>query len=142
MSLNETSSRPLIDEIIANAIACLPPQYADAPWAHPELKRGAGLLQSEEALDCYMAAYGEAHKRKALQAFSLFPFDKLRANFEIYDWGCGQGIASVCLLQALEEKSLLARVQCVNLIEPSAAALARSASHVKRFDKLLKIRRY
>lgn len=46
--------------------------------------------------------------------------------FEIFDWGCGQGIATLVLLEMLRERELLGRLKAITLIEPSPAALARA----------------
>ena len=43
--------------------------YRYKPWSHPELNHGTALLQSDEALCCYMAAYGEMHEIKCKTAF-------------------------------------------------------------------------
>ena len=46
--------------------------YKNCPWTYPELNHGVSLLQSEEALCCYMAAYGEMHAIKCMTVFRAF----------------------------------------------------------------------
>lgn len=123
-----------IDKIIAAAKNNVPDEYRYAPWMHGELKRGAGLLQTADGLNCYLAAYGEAHKEKVFKAISFLPFSTIREPFEICDWGCGQGIATICLLHSLAAKGVLRNLQAIHLIEPSAAALARAAFNISQFN--------
>lgn len=118
-------SSPSIDSIIAEAPKNVPFEFTRMPWEHPELKRGTSLLESEGAQDSYMAAYGDAHKQKAFKAIEFLPLWEIKGPFEICDWGCGQGIASMCLLQVLTQRNLSDEARSLHLIEPSKAALER-----------------
>ena len=102
------------------------------PWAHPELNHGLSLLNSQEALDCYMASYGEMHIVKCMAALQNFPFDKINGSLEIVDWGCGQGIGSLCIIDALKQHEKLQWLKKVTLIEPSIAALNRAEANIKK----------
>ena len=105
------------------------------------LGRGVAILEQEEQLFSYMKSYGLMHKAKLLSAFSNFPFNEIRdKNIEIYDWSCGQGLASIVLLEYLEEKGVVLEIDRVNLIEPSEIALKRASLHVKHFDSEVRIR--
>ena len=105
------------------------------------LGRGVAILEREEQLFSYMKSYGLMHKAKLLSAFSNFPFNEIRdKNIEIYDWSCGQGLASIVLLEYLEEKGVVLEIDRVNLIEPSEIALKRASLHVKHFDSEVRIR--
>ena len=117
-----------INDIIEWCHDLLPDQWKSCPWRHPELVRGIGLLASDEALNCYMSAYGEMHVGKCRAAIQNFPFDKLSGSIEIVDWGCGQGIGSATILEALQQRNLLNWVKKITLIEPSANALQRALS--------------
>ena len=110
----------------------LPEQWKSCPWKHPELIRGIGLLASEEALNCYMSAYGEMHIGKCRAAIINFPFDKLTGSIEIVDWGCGQGIGSATLLEALQQRELLNWVKKTTLVEPSPNALHRAVCNISK----------
>lgn len=110
----------------------LPEQWNTCPWKHPELIHGIGLLASEEALNCYMSAYGEMHVGKCRAAIMNFPFDKLTGSIEIVDWGCGQGIGSTTLIEALQQRELLNWVKKITLVEPSLNALHRAVCNISK----------
>lgn len=115
--------------LVETCKALLPEKYRHRPYRHPELKNGTGLLHTEDGLNAYMAAYGEMHVAKCKAALQNFPFDKLNGAIEIVDWGCGQGIGSLCVLKALTERDKLQWVKRVSLIEPSQAALGRAVAN-------------
>lgn len=111
----------------------LPMQLKRCPWQQSELNHGTALLQSAESMDAYMAAYGDMHIQKCRAALLNFPFDRMGSNsFEIVDWGCGQGIATLCLLETLQSRDLAHLVRQVTLVEPSPHALARAKANVER----------
>ena len=107
------------------------------PWTYPELNRGINLLSSEEALNCYMSAYGDMHVNKCRAAMMNFPFDKLLGNIEIIDWGCGQGIGSATIIDILKLRGLLRWLKKVTLIEPSERALIRADQNIKLLTRNL-----
>ena len=121
-----------ISSIIELCHDLLPEQWKSCPWKHPELIHGIGLLASEEALNCYMSAYGEMHVGKCRAAIMNFPFDKITGSIEIVDWGCGQGIGSASLLEALQQRELLNWVRKITLVEPSSNALQRAVSNISK----------
>ncbi len=117
----------LIEECYKN----LPAEIKVAPWK--VVNHGLKVLQTDEDLDAYIAAYGEMHIIKCRAALQNFPFDKLdNITYEIYDWGCGQGIATLILLDMLEERKLLRGLKKVYLIEPSSCALKRAKSWIRQ----------
>jgi len=98
------------------------------------LGRGVRILEQEEQLYSYLNSYGLMHKAKLESAFSHFPFDKLEnQEIEIFDWGCGQGMASVVLLEYLEKQDIHLIISNITLIEPSEIALKRASLHVRHF---------
>lgn len=115
-----------LEDICRTAIRQVPLPYQSVPWTCPGLEHGTACLETEEQLDCYLAAYGEMHKGKLECGFANFPFELIDDDFEVIDWGCGQGLASVCLLDNLRKKGAVDRLQKITLIEPSGAALARA----------------
>ncbi|MBO4841028.1 MAG: AAA family ATPase [Bacteroidaceae bacterium] len=129
--INRSSCRS-INEIIDLCHEMLPEQWKFCPWRHPELIHGIGLLASEEALNCYMSAYGEMHVGKCRAAFINFPFDILTGSIEIVDWGCGQGIGSATLIEALQQRELLNWVKKITLVEPSPNALHRAVCNISK----------
>lgn len=120
-----------IDDIINVCHDAIPQQYKPMPWTHPELNRGINLLSSEEALNCYMSAYGDMHVNKCRAAMMNFPFDKLLGNIEIIDWGCGQGLGSATIIDILKQRDLLRWLKKVTLIEPSERAIIRATQNIK-----------
>lgn len=121
-----------IDDIINVCHKAIPQQYKTMPWTHPELSRSIALLASEDALNCYMSAYGDMHATKCRAAMMNFPFHQLQGNIEIVDWGCGQGIGSATIIEILQQRDLLRWLRKITLIEPSESALIRAILNVKQ----------
>lgn len=113
----------------------LPVNLKKCPWIATD--HGRAVLQTEEQLDAYLAAYGEMHIVKCRAALQNFPCttpesDINRYNYEIFDWGCGQGIGTLTLLEFLNERGLLGRLNAITLIEPSTVALNRAKRWVEQ----------
>lgn len=121
-----------IQKIISICKNLLPTEYRHRPYRHPELKNGVSLLHTEDGMNAYMAAYGEMHMAKCRAALQNFPFELLQGTIEIVDWGCGQGIASICALDALSQRDKSQWIKRVTLIEPSSAALNRAIINVTK----------
>ena len=119
-----------IQEIINYYTSQLPDSMKSKPWSFTN--HGKDVLQTEEQLNAYIAAYGEMHTIKCRAALQNFPFDGL-TNYEIVDWGCGQGIASLTLYEMLQDHNKLYGLRRITLIEPSQIALNRAESFVRRF---------
>lgn len=120
-----------IDEIINLSKRLVPASHVNTPWFYPGLNHGTAILTNAEQLSCYIASYGEMHKMKMGCALERLPFAEIDDNIEIVDWGCGQGIASVCLIDELKRVKKIDRLRRVTLIEPSSAAIGRAALNVK-----------
>lgn len=125
-----------MDSIIENCKAHIPTQFRHRPYGHPELNHGLDLLNSEEGLDCYIGAYGEMHQSKCRAALQNIPFPPEEhygsLSLEIVDWGCGQGIGSVCVIDFLKERELTQWLKKITLIEPSQASLNRAIANVTK----------
>ena len=119
-----------LDDIIKTAKQYVPDAYRCEPWNYPGLNHGTALLQNEEQLCCYLSAYGDMHKGKLRGALSQFPFKKLDNSLEIIDWGCGQGLASVYMIDCLRHFGLMDKLKKITLIEPSSTALLRAKLNV------------
>lgn len=119
-----------VQEVVKICKSLLPTEYRHRPYRHPELNNGISLLQSEDGMNAYMAAYGEMHIAKCRAALQNFPFDKLKGSIEIIDWGCGQGVGSLCVLDTLSQRDKLQWIKRVTLIEPSPATLGRAVINV------------
>lgn len=73
---------------------------------HEDLIRGTAILEDEPHLNMYLRSFGLMHKAKIDEAFNnmLPDLEKLFSlDIEIYDWGCGQGIATICMLDFLRK---------------------------------------
>ena len=116
-------------ELIRYCTSLLPDNIKARPW--DATNHGRAILQTEEQLNAYIAAYGEMHFIKCKAALQNFPFETL-TNYEIVDWGCGQGIASLTLHDMLEEHGKAYGLKRITLIEPSEPALRRAEAFVKR----------
>ena len=126
------SSCTSIDGIVDLCHQLVPTAYKARPWTHPELGHGINVLASDEALNCYMAAYGEMHVGKCRAAMMNFPFEEMQGSIEIVDWGCGQGIGSATVVDVLKQHNFLQWVKRITLIEPSEQALFRAESNISK----------
>ncbi|MFT4929602.1 MAG: hypothetical protein ACI8WB_005737, partial [Phenylobacterium sp.] len=98
------------------------------------LNRGVAILESEPQLYSYLYSYGKMHYHKIYDALSIIPNDVFSKRALVYDWGCGQGIASLALLDYMNAISIERQINRVTLIEPSEIALRRAALHIKKLD--------
>lgn len=126
------SSCKNIEDIVNLCHQLVPVQFKMRPWQHPELRNGINLLYSDDALNCYMSAYGEMHIGKCRAAMMNFPFDKIQGSIEIVDWGCGQGIGSATIVDVLKQRDLLQWLKRITLIEPSPPALHRAECNITK----------
>ena len=81
-----------------------------------------------------MAAYGIMHYKKVLRALDdkEFPFDMLSDGFEIFDWGCGQGIGTLAIIDILQKKGISDKLHKITLEEPSDIARSRAILHIRQ----------
>ena len=127
-----------LDDIIDISSALVPPPFDECPWNYRDdkgrtLEHGTAVLETEGQCNAYMAAYGQMHRAKLLRALddNEFPYNALNNGVEIYDWGCGQGIGSVAVIEKLRQHGLLSKLKRVTLEEPSDVARQRAACNVK-----------
>ena len=124
-----------VNKIIEQSYNRLPEEWKSHPW--DLTNHGRKVLNSELELDAYLAAYGEMHFIKCRAALQNFPCtsrdDEIQKhNYEIFDWGCGQGIATLTLLEFLRERGLLGRLKKITLIEPSETSLKRATQWISQ----------
>jgi energy-coupling factor transporter ATP-binding protein EcfA2 len=120
-----------LQKIIQNSYNNLPNYKKSKPWSY--VNHGVDLLKNEDELNCYLAAYGKMHEEKIYTALSTLSNikDILNENYQIIDWGCGQGLATLCFLDLLKEKKIKNLPKKVTLIEPSKEALTRANDYIK-----------
>jgi ATP-dependent DNA helicase RecQ len=123
------------------ALALLPQERTKRNKLYQDLERGKGILDDEDHLNMYLHSYGKMHKAKLDVAFSSIPdISKIFSEeVEIYDWGCGQGTASVCLLDFLKLKKISPSIKQFCLIEPSPAAVNRATEVIGCINPAYKV---
>lgn len=119
-----------MEDVIHYCKSLLPIEWRRTPYRHPELLNGLNLLQSEDGMNAYIAAYGEMHMKKCRAALQNFPYDNLQGSVEIVDWGCGQGLGSLCVIEALDQHEKLMWLRRITLVEPSPYTLKRATENV------------
>lgn len=98
---------------------------------YERIEHGVKILETHEELCQYLWSFGNMHEAKVRHAVQKISYDVFNDNeFEVIDWGCGQGLASVCLFDYLRDEHIDNRVRKVTLIEPSEIALRRAELHV------------
>jgi ATP-dependent DNA helicase RecQ len=95
------------------------------------LNQGIDLLDSHELMCQYIFSYGNMHEAKIQKALSSIrnPKEVFNTDIAIVDWGCGQGLATVCFFDYLKNQGIPNKTQKVILIEPSEQALDRAKLH-------------
>lgn len=101
-----------------------------------ELENGVKQLETYEQLNQYIFSYGLMHQAKLKQAYhSIFSNNHLPLSgqpLEIIDYGCGQGIGTVCFVDYIKEQTNRnCNIAKVKLIEPSVLALKRAVLHTR-----------
>lgn len=128
-----------INEIIRISNKYVPNRYKLEPWKYMDgqgrtLEHGTAVLKTEEQCCAYMSAYGPMHRHKLMRALDEkeFPYSDLTGGIEIYDWGCGQGIGTMAVIEKLRQHNMLRKLCKVVLEEPSNVARDRAVIHVKK----------
>jgi superfamily II DNA helicase RecQ len=98
-------------------------------WSN--LNQGVDLLTTHELMCQYIFSYGNMHEAKITRALSSIPNPKevFNTDIAVVDWGCGQGLATVCFFDFLKSHRIPNKTQKVVLIEPSKQALQRAKQH-------------
>lgn len=128
-----------INEIIRISNKYVPNRYKLEPWKYKDgqgrmLEHGTAVLETEEQCSAYMSAYGPMHRHKLMRALDEkeFPYSDLTGGIEIYDWGCGQGIGTMAVIEKFRQHGMLDKLRKVVLEEPSDVARDRAVIHVKK----------
>ena len=118
--------------IAKNYIMSLPDEERNK--IYESLNHGVDLLDSDAQMKCYLFSFGKMHQAKIYRALSCVSTSLFASNdFDIVDWGCGQGLATICFFDYLKERRVNNRVHKVTLIEPSDAARERARIHVDAY---------
>ena len=127
-----------IREIACDAISGLDPAKRDSIYY--SLNRGVNLLNTHEQLCQYLYSFGKMHEAKIHIALSHLQIKKYHGKtLQIIDWGCGQGLASICFLDYLRTNNIDVDIERILLIEPSQIALNRAELHLSSYIETTKI---
>ena len=117
------------------AISLLPIDRTRRNKLYDDLERGKGILDDDDHLNMYLHSFGKMHKAKLDMAFnSMSGADVFGEEVEVFDWGCGQGTATICLLDFLKEKHITPNIKQIYLVEPSSAATKRASDVIKCYN--------
>lgn len=118
-----------IRKIADKSLSHLTKVERDKLWS--DLNQGVDLLNTHELMCQYIFSYGNMHEAKIKTALSSIrnPKEVFNADIAIVDWGCGQGLATVCFFDFLRSQGIANNTQKVVLIEPSEQALKRAKQH-------------
>lgn len=103
------------------------------------LNRGVAILSREQQLFSYMNSFGQMHFAKCEFAYINLPQFIFSNQIEIYDWGAGQGLATMCYLEFLNKNGYEQKITKATIIEPSQLAIARACLHVQKYHESVKI---
>ncbi len=107
------------------------------------LNRGQSILTTEDQLDQFLFSFGKMHHAKFSAALNaLFSLEDINSNtkFEIFDYGCGQGLATIILLNELETRKVpVENIQRLTLIEPSKIALSRACKLLNSCSEIVAV---
>ncbi len=100
-----------------------------------ELGRGIKILTTPEQLSQYVYSYGKMHRAKLNQAFETCinsaHYSPRGENVIIIDYGCGQGLGAVALIDFLYARTdFNCNFEKIILIEPSVIAIRRASLHI------------
>ncbi|WP_454985846.1 DEAD/DEAH box helicase [Capnocytophaga bilenii] len=132
---------PLFLNIRKKACDFLPKDKVERDKIYQEMQRGTAVLETEDTLNMYLNSYGKMHREKLNEAFRYLSTDFFKNEVEIYDWGCGQGIATICLLDYLNYKKFSYNLHTIHLIEPSKLAGERAENIIRCFYPKIKVNR-
>ena len=132
-TLENPSFSKVIDTVKANCFRQCPGKNLCLPWTGHN--HGKALLTTHQNLCKYLCAYGNIHEAKIHAALNAIPnlTDICKDNYSVIDWGCGQGVATICFFDYLEQKNSRNKPQKVILIEPSEQALNRAKLHLNAY---------
>lgn len=124
---------PRFEEYVHIATEQLSEDKRRFPWIG--LNHGVELLNTDEELCQYLCSYGKIHQEKIQSALDTIidPAKVLSKHITVVDWGCGQGLATCCLLDYLYDKNVSYIIDKSILIEPSEKALNRACLHVNGY---------
>jgi hypothetical protein len=136
---------PTLEDFLRIASKNLPESKRTFPWRG--LSHGLKLLENDDEMAQYLCAYGKMHKEKIVYALGAIkaPRDYFTKKISIIDWGCGQGLATICFFDYLRNLGITPNIQSVVLIEPSTSAIDRAKEHLCKYvdsNKVVLVNKY
>lgn len=124
-----------LQRIISKAYENLPNEKRAKPWTF--VNHGVDLLKNEDELNCYLVAYGKMHEEKIHSALSTLTNLKeiVKNKYQIIDWGCGQGLATLCFLDFIKDGLNIKKPQSITFIEPSNSAITKAEQYLKTISQ-------
>lgn len=102
-----------------------------------DLKRGLKILENEKEVSAYISFYGALHFEKLILALKeINDYYLLNNIIRIYDWGCGQALGTLVLLNYLSKHKNNFIIKELNLIEPSKISLIIGEKYLKRYFQI------
>jgi hypothetical protein len=102
----------------------------DTQELYDRLIRGEAIIDDPDLLYKYFVSFGGKHKSKLYGAYDEIITKLQNVRFNIIDWGCGQGMATMVLLDFAKQRDIQLDIHNITLIEPSQLALSRALLHV------------
>lgn len=139
---NRVSNTQSLQEIIDNAINRLKSKnlcsWDDYKDHIPD--NGRGKIKTDMQAYCYLAAYGNSHKKKLDYLFETY-WNRLNItqDFEVFDYGCGQGLAAISLLENLDI-NVLHYLKRITLIDRSPFILSIAERYTRDIINSIKNR--
>lgn len=127
------------DEILKLARNEVPLDKREKPWIG--LNHGVKLLSNDDELAQYLVAYGAMHREKIYTALDTIknPSEYFSRNITIIDWGCGQGLATICFYDYMRNLGIEPSIKQIILVEPSTAAINRANLHLSKYTNITNI---
>lgn len=130
--------RDCFNEIRNNVVSTINSTWSEERKndAYNALDGGKAILTTQDHLDRYSFAFGKMHRAKLNAAFStITDLNTINGNnIQLIDYGCGQGIGSIALLDYLfnltEESTIT--INDIKLIEPSEIALNQASTYLSK----------
>lgn len=99
-----------------------------------ELENGVKIIDDVDLLYYYLLSFGLMHYYKISESLSrILPLLK-DEEISVYDWGCGQSLATMVLLELIKKEKLNIKIKKITLVEPSELALKRGLVHLRALD--------
>lgn len=102
----------------------------DTQELYDRLIRGEAIIDDPDLLYKYFVSFGGKHKSKLYSAYDEIIGRIKDEAFNIIDWGCGQGMATMVLLDYARQRGHQLDIRNITLIEPSSLALSRALLHL------------